>query len=265
MLNAAFLALILSANAFAVVNGDVIADDEAIKTSLVSIHSKNGVCSGVVIGPHTVLAAAHCQDREGEIDALAQIGAGATKPCDITYPVETAFVPGAQKDLPFHVHAPDLILIRIANPLCGAKIAKLDPRPVQLGEELLSAGYGTGGRKWGQAERLKLLPIARESASSFLLPGEKDPYGDFYQSILAESSHYLFALPAKEGSSVCAGDSGGPLYREENGEAWVRGVNGSYLPNTKLGAEGCERAYVHAFAPVAPYLDWINEKIAEWN
>jgi hypothetical protein len=113
-----FIGLFLP-SAFAVTGGEPLSAELA--PYVVNIKVKWGTCSGTVVGPHTVLTAAHCVDRFGAPEVVAFITAGATKPCDIRNVVDQAFVPGSDTILPFHVHAPDLMLLKLDEPLCSTQ------------------------------------------------------------------------------------------------------------------------------------------------
>lgn len=245
----------------AVTGGTPIPSTQSALSSIVNIKMYNGMCTGTVIAPHTVLAAAHCRDLFGKVEIAALIGAGPTAPCNVAEVEDVAFVEDAVRELPLRVHAPDILLIRLKTPLCGASPAALDFTPLKTGDVLNGAGHGQGNKKFGEVESFALRVIDSKDAHAQVLPIDEDS-----EALLTTGAKtYLFALPEISGSSFCHGDSGGPVYTEVAGEMKVRGVNGAILPNEAKGAAGCDGAYLQILTPIAPYKEWIEAKIAEWN
>jgi hypothetical protein len=245
----------------AIVGGTQIAAGEAAKKSIVNIKMYNGMCTGTLVAPHTVLAAAHCRDLFGNVEIAAYIGAGTTAPCDIAEVEEVAFAPDAVRELPLRVHAPDILLIRLKTPMCSPAPASLDFTPLNPGEILFGAGHGQGNKEFGAAERFALQVIASDEARAQVSPVDENAE----LLLTAGAKTYLYGVPVVTGSSFCHGDSGGPVYNESSGEMRVRGVNGAILPNEAKGSAQCDYSYLQILTPIAPYKDWIQSKIAEWN
>ena len=61
-----------------------------------------------------------------------------------------------------------------------------------------------------------------------------------------------------EGSSVCMGDSGGPLSCMEGGRWVLRGAASWVTSKT------CPGSTYSVYARVSSYINWINEKIKGW-
>jgi secreted trypsin-like serine protease len=253
-----FCSLLLSP-AFAITGGEPLSAEFA--PYVVNIKVKWGVCSGTVVGPRTVLTAAHCVDRFGAPEVVAFITAGATRPCDIRNVVDKAYVPGSEAILPFNVHAPDIMLLKLNEPLCSTKEASLAKTSPQTDDVLWAAGQGMGNKVYGQAEKTSIRLIQTDTA-----PGFARPIDSITQEFLdVGSAFYLFGLPVAANSSICPGDSGGPVFLEDDGKMTVYGVNGAVITNDILGAPRCDYAYLQVLTPVAPYVDWIQSKIEEWK
>ena len=59
-------------------------------------------------------------------------------------------------------------------------------------------------------------------------------------------------------TSICKGDSGGPVYREEAGRVVLMGVNSAVLPHPEVGLDRCDNGFTQVIQPVAPHLKWIK-------
>lgn len=247
--------------AYAIVGGEPLQPVDGASLAIVNVKMKNGMCTGTVISPNVVLTAAHCQDLFGEVQLVAQIDAGPTEPCDISPVIETSYVPGAIAELPFRVHAPDILLLRLATSLCHAHPAEIVPQSLGVGDLAFGAGHGRGARVFGQAEKFMLRMIAMQDADRAV-----SPMSPLAQQTLSRGARtFQFALPVKVGSGFCHGDSGGPVYREEDGRVLVLAVNSAILSHDTLGARACDGAYLQIITPVAPYAEWIQTQVAAWK
>ncbi len=219
------------------------------------------MCSGVMVAPDVALTAAHCVDTGGkaELVVFRQKNVKASD-CHIGEVEEISYAPNAQPDLPLNVHSPDILLIKLKSPLCDVKIASVQKEELQEGDLISQAGYGSGSGIFGKSNQTELEIVNFETAQDSATPRNK------IEKRLLEMSEqaYIHALPTLEGSSVCHGDSGGPTFLMKAGEMFVYGVNGAILPNDELGSD-CQSAYVHLLTPTAPYFDWIQSKVLQWQ
>lgn len=256
-----FVFIFLCQSTFAVIGGVPIDPTEAAWASTVNIKMQKGMCTGSVLAPNVILTAAHCRDLFGEVQLVAHIHAKATKPCAISMVEESVYIPQAQPILYSKVHAPDILLLKLATPLCGVQSAVLEKSPMLSDDVFYGAGHGRGNKKYGEIEKFELQVIENSKAESFIFPMDEWVV-EFMQEGL---NYYQFALPVKEQTSFCYGDSGGPVYREENGVMKISAVNGAVIQNTKIGANDCNLSYVQAIAPVAPYVDMIESQVNQWS
>ncbi len=166
-------------------------------------------CTATVIGPRTLLSAAHCLDGVSARSLQFVIGKDASSP---EYVLDIA-------DLrPHPSYDPD----RASNDiglLTLAEEAPVEPLPVLerrmdaswVGTALLFVGYGTTGKQaWASAgkKRMVKMEISYVSRTTF-----------------------DYEVPGK---NTCFGDSGGPaFFLDEEGQHWVAGV-------TSYGDESCE-------------------------
>lgn len=251
--------LLTSLSAFAVENGEPVS--VRVHHSIVNIVHENGACSGVVVADQAILSAAHCRDRFGLPKLVAFIQPDVkTQSCDIAEVETSLYAPGAEPSLPLNVHGPDILLIKMKSSLCSVSAVQMSQTPLNEGANVWQAGHGGGSGTFALPHQVELEVIGPQLATELTTPRNK------IEARLLEKApqFYLFALPLKEKASVCHGDSGGPTFVESEGQVFLYGVNGAVLPNEQLGSK-CSQAYVHLITPLAPYKNWIDQTLAEWN
>jgi len=256
---------------FSVVRGTPIKQGEAMARSAVKIDLLRGGCTGTLISDRVVITAAHCPDHSFKKVESVTFKPNAHLECGISKVEELAYVPGAsRREIGYHL--PDLVLIKLATPLCGAKPAHLSEMELEAGNIIQAAGYGKGTDPGNpRPDRLQLQIVPSDEAYLNELYSDLDalslenlkPMFDRLNGIF--SQHFLFALSLDPGTSICHGDSGGPAYMEFAGKAWLLGVNGAVAPHPKKGAPECRNSYLQLITPIAPYKSWIESKISDWE
>jgi secreted trypsin-like serine protease len=252
--------------------GGVLANPaEPINKSIVSL----GFCTATLVGERTVLTAAHCLDMEKPFKNGVVYAAGLTsgQPCAKTRVKEVAVSPGATYNPTKGFYYPDVVLLLLESPLCGAVPARLGERPVVTGDEIFSAGYGRGSVSKEIPTRVSLRAISKTDDTLEKLYADLAPLIPNLESNLRGIrrngfSNYNAAVAITPGESMCPGDSGGPTYRDpHNGSGVVElvGVNGAIIGHELRGREECEYGFLQLYTPVAPFIPWIRLQSNEWN
>jgi S1-C subfamily serine protease len=222
--------------AAAMVGGAPLAE-QGIARHVVLIVGGNNLCSGVAIAPDLVLTAAHCVLANGRYRLLAVEGRRSVVKDVASVAPHPQFSPRAD--------APDLALVKLASPpppnLTPAAFS--DRRtPPSVGDRFIVAGFGVavqGDRKTaGRLRTATLVATDRPSSQQLSLVDPRK---------LGESA----------GLGVCNGDSGGPVFDEQD-----RSLVGIISWSSRTDGEPvC--GFVSGVIPLARYHFWILDTAAK--
>jgi hypothetical protein len=149
----------------------------SVYPEVVKIEAGRKVCTGTIIGPRTILSAAHCVTQKSEGAHIRYLGK--------VYPV--SFISSASS-----ARGHDIALAITNVDIKGARFARLG-RGLAHGISVIMAGFGCT-KKGGK-------PGALHIGKSKVIGMDED--------------HILSASPG--GSVLCEGDSGGPTFVDEDG------------------------------------------------
>jgi secreted trypsin-like serine protease len=240
------LALVVPSPASAMVGGAAATDDGIARSVVTIIGSRGTFCSGALIAPDLVLSAAHCVMPGADyrivlVDAqrqpqLREVKRVASHP---QFNVQGILA---------HRASADVALLQLAEPLKARSPAPsaVPLEPIAAGTRFTVAGIGVTRR--GDGKSGGTIRAARLVASG--QPGR-------LQIRLVDPA----TNNTTEGLGACTGDSGAPVFEDQNGRAVIIGVV-SWSTGAQNSA-GC--GGLTGVTPLTSYRDWILATARAWG
>lgn len=236
----------MASSAQAMVGGAPSAEAGLGRTVVTVVGSRGNFCSGTLIAPDIVLTAAHCVPPEATTKIVAYDAQRQPQLLDVR---RVAAHPHYNSGgIANHRASADVALLQLAAPLGGKSIAPLgDPRaPIAIGARFTVAGIGVtrrgDGKSGGTARAATLTATGRPGTLQIRLV---DPATN----------------NAREGLGACTGDSGGPVFEDQNGRGVVIGVvSWSTGANNTAGCGG-----LTGVTPLTLYREWIERTAQSWR
>jgi hypothetical protein len=229
--------------AAAMVGGATPAASGAGRSVVMILGSYGTVCTATAIARDLLLTAAHCVQPGADYKLAERLPGG-----DLTHPPTVKDIVRIERDPQFdlnrlfaHLATADVALIKLVDPL-PARIPSApigsDSEIVAVGDMLTVAGYGVTARGDGRTGG-----VVR--AASLAVTGQ--PGG-------LQIRLYDPATKGRNaGLGACAGDSGAPAFRDDNGALRIIGlVSWSTGPNQTAGCGG-----LTGITPLVRYRQWI--------
>ena len=239
-------ALLLAAPAQAIVGGGVPSADGVGRAVVTIVGSRGNFCTGALIAPKLVLTAAHCV-QPGAVYKIVEYGAD--KQPLLRDAKTVAVHPGFNiQAMLAHRATADVALLQLEAVPQGKSAAALGmPQvPILPGSRFTIAGIGVTIRGEGSSGGIiRAAGLVATGKPGTLQIRLVDPLTN----------------GARDGLGACTGDSGGPVFEDQQGGPVIIGViSWSTGPNGSAGCGG-----LTGVTPLTLYRDWIMQTARQWG
>jgi len=244
--SALVVAAILASPAHAIVGGGSAAPAGIARSVVTVVGSRGNFCTGALIAPDVVLTAGHCV-TPGASYKIVDYGDKPAKLLDVrAVAVHPSF---SLPTLLGHRATADVALLQLTakGPSGASPAATGIPQiPIEVGGRFTVAGMGVSirgdGRSGGVTRAAGLVATGK--------PGT-------LQIRLVDAT----TQGARDGLGACTGDSGAPVFEDQQGKAVIVGVvSWSTGPNNAAGCGG-----LTGVTPLTVYRDWILQTARAWG
>jgi secreted trypsin-like serine protease len=243
---AGVVAWLASAPALAIVGGAPQTDDGVGRSVVTIVGSRGNFCTGSLIAPTLVLTVAHCVQPGAEYKILEYDAQQKPQLRDVsTVAIHPDF---NMQTMLGHRATADVALLRLRDPAKGKRPSALGAPalPIAPGGKFTIAGVGVtvrgDGKSSGITRAASLIATGKPGTLQIRLV---DPEGQ----------------GERAGLGACTGDSGAPVFEEQQGVPVIVGVvSWSTGPNGSAGCGG-----LTGVTPLTLYRDWILKTIRDWG
>ena len=238
------LALAATGPAWAIV-GDAPPLADGVGRSVVTIvGSRGNFCTGTLIAPDLVLSVAHCV---GPGATYKIVDYGADRRPQLRDVKNIADHPGFNMQTMLgHRATADVSLLQLETPKKNPSPIGAPTMPLAAGHSFTIAGIGVtirgDGKSGGVVRSAALVATGQPGTLQIRLV---DPAGG----------------GTRAGLGACTGDSGGPVFQDQQGKPVIIGViSWSTGPNNTGGCGG-----LTGVTPLTLYRDWIEKTAKQWG
>ena len=238
--------VLLASPSYAIVGGAAPSNDGYANAVVTIIGSRGNFCSGSLIAPTLVLTVAHCVQPGADYKIVEYDAKRTPQLKDVK---RVAIHPGFQMQAMLaHRATADVALLQLEIPAKGKSPAQLIAplQPISPGAKFTIAGIGVtvrgDGKSGGIIRTANLVATGKPGTLQIRLV---DPGTD----------------GTREGFGACTGDSGGPVFEDQQSGPTIIGViSWSTGPNGSAGCGG-----LTGVTPLTLYRDWILQTARQWG
>ncbi len=280
MCGLAFVAALANTSAFALVGGSVDANSADSPWAGVGALSVNGnVRSGVLLDNWHVLTAAHVVDGQagtpGNVSFTLNVGGDLTHTfgaAAITvFPGYSGTTPGADG-----VWHDDLAIVTLSAPVTGAiPVYDVYGGGLGSGETLTLVGYGGGGDGIDGVTSdasASVKRVGQNRLDDVLADDDGGPYGEVFMfdfdgptsatNVYGSPTPPNLTLGATVEAQFTGGDSGAPVFVDDNGVWKIAGIAGFNGTSAQSAGSSVLFGAIGGGTLVASYLPWIESTLA---
>jgi len=239
-------AVLLASPCYAIVGGAAPSNDGMGRAVVTIVGSRGNFCTGSLIAPTLVLTVAHCVQPGADYKIVEYDAARTPQLKDVK---RVAIHPGFDmRTMLAHRATADVALLQLEIPAKGKTPAQLGApiEPISPGAKFTVAGIGVTVRGDGKSGG-----IIR--AAQLVAAGKP---GNLQIRLVDPATN-----GTRDGLGACTGDSGGPVFEDQQGSPTIVGVvSWSTGPN---GSSGC--GGLTGVTPLTLYRDWILQTARQWG